>query len=295
MKSQIVIFIVFFLFLWWDCHSQSLNEDFTLETGMTYEVNNFKWAIAGNLQGHSPNILSELKFNEIVSVGYYVNGSYSPFKFLKLTAYYKQNYTINGSGRDTDYKDDNRTNPTFDQIFKSNDGWRNVLKGGIGVPINISRRIKTSPSIFYYQLNQKFYLLSDEDKGLRSTYKSDIQGVEFSLVTHIELSDFLYTSLGINYRFVKYKAIADWNLIDIFQHPLSFSHTSKGYGSGINIVFGGHISETLSIVIGGALDTIIIKNGIDTTYLITGNEVLTQFNGAKNLIYGFKIGIHISI
>lgn len=262
---------------------------------MGYEVNNFRWSIAGNLQGQSPNILSELKFKEIVSLGYYIRGSYLPFNFLKLKAYYKQNYTISGNGTDIDYEDDNRTNPIFDQAFRSNKGWHKLLKGGVGIPLSLFRKIKVCPSIFYYQQNQKFYLLSNEEKDLRSKYKTTMRGIELSLSSHIELSNYLYTSITLNHRFVNYKAEADWNLIDIFQHPLSFSHSSEGYGSKVNIDIGGHISKTFSIVVGGMLDGTIIKNGIDTTYLITGNEVLTRFNGAKNLMYGFKLGLQISI
>lgn len=295
MKPQITIFILSLFFLKWDSYSQERNKVLTLETGTGYEVNNSRWSIAGNLHGQSPNILSELKFKEIASLGYYIKGSYLPFKFLKLKAYYKQSFTISGNGTDTDYKSDNRTNPTFDQTFKSDEGWHKVFKVGAGAPISLFRKIKVCPSVFYYQQNQKFYLLSSEEENLRSNYATTMQGVEFSLVSHIELGRYLYTSITINHRFVNYKAEADWNLIDIFQHPLSFSHISNGYGSGVNIDFGGDLSETFSIVIGGMLDGSIIKNGIDTAYLITGNEVPTQFNGAKNLMYGFKLGVYISI
>jgi len=141
---------------------------------------------------------------------------------------------------------------------------------------------------------QQFYILSNEIQELRSIYKANMQGIEISVESNIQLSKIIYSSLIINYHFVDYMAEANWNLIDIFQHPLSFSHVSNGTGFGVNAFFGYNMSKIFSIIVSGSLNTTTIRKGIDTSYLTTGNEVLTQFNGAKNILYGISLGIRSS-
>lgn len=55
---------------------------------------------------------------------------------------------INGYGSDIDYKDDNRTNPTFEKNFRSNKGNLILFKGGIGTPIHLSTKTTITPSLF---------------------------------------------------------------------------------------------------------------------------------------------------
>lgn len=290
MNSKIILLLLLFF--------QSLNfyaqKELTLETGTIFNVSNLDWSIAGNLEGSSPNILSELKFNKITSLGYYFKGDYVPVAYLKFSAFFQQNKVIKGNGSDIDYKDDDRTNPIFEKKFRSNKGDFTLFKGGIGTPIHLSTKITITPSVFYYLTKQKFYILSNELQKLRSTYNANMKGVEVSVEGNLQLNKIIYSSLTFSYHFVNYKAEADWNLIDIFKHPLSFSHDSKGSGVEVNTILGGRINKVFSIIANGFLNTTTIRKGTDTSYLITGNEVVTQFNGAKNVLYGLRIGIRAS-
>lgn len=292
---KIVIFpICFLLLLYGNLYSQTKEKGLSLEAGTTYNTNNFNWSIAGNLEGSFPNILSELKFNKITSLGYYLKSNYTPLAYLKFFSFFQQNKVINGNGSDIDYKDDNRTNPTFENNFISNKGDFVSFKGGIGTPIRLSTKINITPALFYCLTKQKFYILSNEIQDLRSIYKANMQGVEISMKGNIQLNKIIYSSLILNYHFVNYKAEANWNLIDIFQHPLSFSHISNGTGFGVNALLGCNMSKMFSIIVSGSLNTTTIRKGTDITYLITENEILTQFNGAKSILYGLSLGIRTS-
>lgn len=290
-----IIFLLLLFFTLPDLYAQSPRKGLALETGIIFNVSDLDWSIAGNLDGHSPNILSELKFNTIASLGYYLSGHYTPVKYLKFSGYFQQNNVINGEGSDTDYQDDNRTNPVFEKKFVSDKGDLMALKGGIGTPIPLSSRVSITPSLLYSLTKQKFYLESHEMQALRSTYQATMQGMEVSVEGTVQLSKIIYSSLTLSYHFVNYKAEADWNLIDIFKHPVSFSQTSKGSGPGVNVTVGGNINKMFSIVASGALNATTIREGIDTAYLITEKNISTQFNGANNILYDLRVGIRIFI
>lgn len=294
MKLQVIISYFLLILISSKSFSQGVGDNFNLDIGSTYEINNFKWSIAGNLQGNSPNILSELNFHKITSLGFFINGQYNPLKFLKFIVFYKQNYTINGSGTDIDYKNDDRINPLFEQPFKSNEGWHKLLKGGIGLPSYSFGKIDFSPAIYYLILKQKLSLRSDEIRDLQSTYVTDIYGFGLSIKTQIYLTKSLYFALTTEFRTLNYKAKANWNLIDIFQHPLSFSHNSSGNSYNLNLDMGRYLSKELSIVLGLFWDKMSVKKGVDTAYLINKNKIKTQLNGARNSAYGLKVGIHYS-
>jgi hypothetical protein len=289
-----IVFLLPFFFLSLNFHAQTQKKELTLETGTIFNISNFDWSIAGNLEGNSPNILSELKFNNIASLGCYFKGNYTPVTYLKFSIFFQQNKVINGNGSDIDYKEDNRTNPTFEKKFRSNKGDFMLFKGGVGTPVHLSTKVTITPSLFYYLTKQKLYILSNLMEELRSTYRANMKGIEISIEGNIQLNKIIYSSLTISHHFVDYKAEADWNLIDVFKHPLSFSQTSKGSGLEVNVLLEGSISRVFSIIVSGSLNTTTIRKGTDTSYLITGNDVSTQFNGAKNILYGLGVGIRAS-
>lgn len=278
-----------------DLYSQPQRNPLVLETGSAFNRSNLKWSIAGNLDGYSPNILSELIFNDITSLGYYLRGNYTPVKYLTFTAYYQQGKVLDGNGFDTDYSGDNRTNPTFEGAFTSDKGNLTILEGGMGSTIQLSDKINITPSLSYYLTKQKFYLLNPKMQDLRSSYQVDMQGIEISAKGNIYLNKIIHFSLAVSYRFVDYQAEANWNLRDIFQHPLSFSHDAEGSGFGLDAAIGANINKRFSVIISGVLNATTISEGTDTAYLITGNEVVTQFNGAENVLYGLRVGVNISI
>ncbi|MGY0408456.1 MAG: hypothetical protein ACWIPJ_08900 [Polaribacter sp.] len=162
-------------------------------------------------------------------------------------------------------------------------------------PIPLSTKINITPSLSYCSTKQKFYILSKEMQELRSIYQANIQGIEISVEGKMQLSKIIYSSLTLSYQFVNYKAEADWNLIDIFKHPLSFSHTSKGSRLGLNMNFRSNINKIFSVILDGYINTTTIRKGIDTSYLITEKEISTQFNGAKNILFGLRVGIYVFI
>lgn len=295
MKIFTTFLICFLSLQYWDANSQTQEKRLHLEIGTLYNKSSFDWSIAGNLEGKSPNVLSELKFNNITSLGTYIKGEYYLRKTLVISVHFNKNKTINGQGTDTDYKDDNRNNPTFEKKFISNKGNFTALKAGIGFPIRLSTKIMITPTILYYLTKQQFYILNNEMPDLKSTYQTEMGGAEISIKTKASLNKALHTTVILSYHIVNYNAEADWNLIDVFKHPLSFSQNSKGSGYNIDIAFALKLNKTFYATAAGDFNLTNISKGIDTSYLITGKEISTQFNGATNSMYGLRLGIIASL
>tara|TARA_R110002050_G_scaffold24083_3_gene64257 strand:+ start:9695 stop:10579 length:885 start_codon:yes stop_codon:yes gene_type:complete len=293
--KMVMLSLCLLLLLCENSYPQSGGKRLFLEIGTAFNISRLNWSIAGNLEGNSPNILSELKFNDIISFGTYVRGQYYPIKSVVVSVYFNQNSVIKGTGTDTDYKDDNRINPVFEKDFESNEGHFKLVKSGIGTPIYVSYKIQIIPSINYFLTKQRYYILSQEIQDLRSIYQANIQGSEIAIETNLNLHQAIYSSLTLSYHYVNYRAEADWNLIDSFEHPLSFSHDSKGFGFGVNMLVGYKLNNIFSFLAGGSLNATTIRRGIDTSYLRNGEEILTQFNGAKNTFGCVSFGIRVSL
>ena len=130
---------------------------------------------------------------------------------------------------------------------------------------------------------------------MESTYKAKMMGVDLSIEAEFKINKNMYTVLSFDFNYINYKAEANWNLIDIFMHPLSFSHASKGIGTDLELKLGYKVNTILSCVLGGILGSTKIYKGTDTSYFITNTQVLTQFNGAKNNRYSSMLGVIIAL
>lgn len=268
---------------------------FTGTVGMTYNVVDFNWSIAGDLNGQSPNILSELNFKNIKSIGYFVKGTYQLFKGIKITGYYETNEVVGGHGTDIDYKEDNRTNPNYEFLFSSNKGELNNFKGGFKTTLKQWELVNLSTGLSYRSTTQNFHLLSEEAKDLKSTYKAGMKGVEISLEAELKLGKRLYSTFAFDGAYIRYNAIADWNLQGIFMHPVSFSQHANGISRDYKFELVYDMNTTISITLGGVYSKTNIFKGVDKSFLVTNTQVSTQFNGAKYNRYSPWIGLKITL
>lgn len=273
-------------------HAQSSR--LQLEGGGTVDRSQLDWSIAGNLEGHSPNILSELQFRRITLAGAYLKAQYTPWKHFTITGSYQQAQVFSGNGTDTDYEEDDRSQPTFNETFNSNKGTLSDMHFGIGSLIRLNNRISVMPTLAYFRTRETFYLLSDEQQALNSTYQVKMRGADIAVAGTIHWPQ-LYATLAMGYQLVKYSAVADWNLITIFQHPVSFEQSANGHGLHLEMLIGKKITERVSCVLQGNWRRVMIRKGVDTAYLVSGEEVLTQFNGAKGSWYGLRLGVRVCL
>lgn len=266
------------------------NHKFSVSAGTALAVNNFTWSVAGNSQGQSPNILSELHFNNITSLGLFLNGTYSPTGYIRFDAYYQRNGVLRGNGTDTDYAGDNRTNPTFDQPFSSDAGHLEIFKAGVKSIFLRRQKIKLGAGLAYRNTLQNFVILSPELTTLRSTYTARWRGPDLSIEAIYNISRSISVGADFSYSPIRYKAEANWNLIDIFEHPLSFEQEAKGRSMEVGVNFRYTLNHFLSLSLNGQLGNNSAYRGKDVSYLKNGSQISTQFNGSVNDYSGIRLG-----
>ncbi|WP_158799313.1 hypothetical protein [Pedobacter sp. L105] len=270
------------------------SRNFTLEAGGVGDISNFQWSIAGNLQGQSPNILSELTFKKITSLGVFFNGIYKPLKRLELNVYYQKNGIVSGQGNDADYQDDNRKFITYQEPFTSDKGQLENFRTGAGFYFISKADFSLKTAFYYVSSVQNFYILNSDFDNLNSTYKAKWRSAQLSVENSYHLTPNLSILGTISYGLLKYNSKANWNLIEIFKHPISFEQHANGYVLEGNIGLNYKLNSSLNLLLNGDIGCKKTSKGIDDSYLQNNNQIATQFNGSNINFYQLRIGTSLS-
>lgn len=208
--------------------------------------NNISYSIAGNEQGESPNILSELIWSNLYTIDYGVEAKGKIIRKIPFEMRYIRSTAFRGNVSDIDYAEDNRKAIFSEQYLSSHDGFGTHINGLIGYNVFDRHSFSLSCLIGFDFLHQRAYLLnrrgvndknnsSDYVEGLRSYYSKKWKSFGINI-----WADCLITGpLSIHMEFGTYKssynAYGNWNLIPGFAHPKSYTH--KGNGVRINYQF----------------------------------------------------------
>lgn len=251
---------------------------------------NLTWSIAGNLHGGNPNILSELEWSHVMGIGFHSNIN---FQFVDRLAVF-----IAGGGRsivsgkviDADYENDNRTGRVF--FAQENAGKGQVRNGEAGLLYRVISRNPLNLSVGggYGLLNQQLYLIN-KAKGLNSSYSNDWYGPLIKAKLCISFNVRWKVALHTTYHQVVYRATGDWNLMDAFQHPVSFSHRAKGFGleHELSAVFKLATNFSISTIASYWYGT--TGTGIDTLYKKDQTTVKTRLNDVTSNVVAIRTGV----
>lgn len=254
-----------------------------LSVGTGYQKENFHWSIAGNADGQNPNVYSELKWHNIAGETWYSSLQYNFWNRFWITGGYSYSKITSGTSNDTDYGADNRTDSVYDQNFSSNKGSTSTWSADIGCSVIQTRKIQLLPSIGYSSNYQNYYLLGNvgDFAQVNSSYKTNWKGTYLKLKVRFQLIGPLCIAASATYNQIKYNAAADWNLIENFQHPVSFRDNANGYGFNGNAGLLYAITKHISIHAGLTWFDWETGKGIDQLYLTNGTTDKTQMNGAS--------------
>lgn len=275
--------------------AQGIESKIQLSAGTGYQNENFHWSIAGNSIGQNPNIYSELKWKVIEGPLYDLGLQWNAWHRFLFSGGYSRSFIKSGSSNDIDYQGNNRTNPVYNQSFNSNKGSTSAWSAGVGY-ILYKNDFWSLSSYLGYGINyQTYYLLGDEGNlgQLNTSYTTQWRGPFFKIRTALNITNRFKLATDITYSQVKYGAAANWNLIETFQHPVSFRHSADGYGieADAKVVF--KINHFLSANIGIAYFDWETGNGTDQLYLTTGETDKTQLNGVVRNGYRTEAGITV--
>ena len=263
-----------------------------------YRCTNAQWSIAGDLNGQGPNILSELQWKDVG--GPYINlgMTWNFWKQLELSATFSETFITSGTATDTDFTGDNRTYPSYHAMLSSNDGSATATASAIGYKFNLHENFSITPSIGYGRNSQSLFLMdkyaSANSVPLNSCYKMIWKGPYIGLSPSITFSKRLQMLATATYHQVQYEAVANWNVIEAFQHPVSFRHRAKGFGMETEIKL--HIRLKSFFSLAAVFDYTYWKTGygVDELFLSTGETQKTRFNGVLRNQFSAGVGVHFS-
>jgi outer membrane protease len=270
---------------------------FSIAVSVNRTTEDLTWSIAGNIQGTSPNIYSELIWKDLQGTPIRLDAQWNFWKSFLIRARVSRMSITSGTVRDTDYQEDNRTLPVFDVTVESNMGTINSFVAEAGYQILKGERIKLNVFAGYTSTRQQLYLLDTQgkfDKRLRSTYEPSWTGFCGTLSANLALSKVIHVAPQVTYHQVNYNSVADWNLIDSFRHPDSFKHKAKGFGIEGSLQLQFHLHEGVALFLEGNYSEWSTGKGTDTLYLADGQVQRTQLNEAVRKSLGIGVGMLVS-
>ena len=275
------------------CNAQESEKKIFIRLLSGYEQQNLHWSIAGNSNGTTPNVLSELKWKNIRSIAFGTDITWNIWKQVTILSSYERAETINGVVNDMDYAGDNRTNPTYQGDFSSNKGFSDALSFGIGYKLFQKKRFVLSPAIGYGFSRQSLFITDQQNQslGLNSTYATNLKGVFAKLTALLRINDRIKLSEDLTYNQVNYSGTGDWNLIEEFQHPVSYTHTAKGYGLNTNTSLSYSFIPNFAVCISQSFFDWETGHGIDELYLKTGMIDNTLLNGVIRTGFRSTVGV----
>ncbi len=269
--------------------STAQEKKFSIEVGPEYRNTDFRWNIAGNMQGQNPNVLSELIFKPINAAGIHTKVEYNIIDNFSMNAHYDRLWTYTGSVTDFDYDGDNRTNPTTELYLQSNKGHARSV--GVNFDYHFFRKndFTATGGVGLDFTKELFYLTNDNDPLLQSTYEAQWNGPNATLKGLYQPKGIFNIGAGLTYRYLIYDAKANWNLVETFQHPVSFTHDAKGHGLDYRVSFGIKPKDFLNIALDGLYSNWETGYGTDKLFQTDGQIIKARMNGAFKKSFGLRL------
>lgn len=266
-----------------------------------YNQENFQWSIAGNSSGQNPNVLSEVIWKNLKGPGVGLDVRLNVWSHIIFKGNFHQQFIRSGTATDTDYGSDNRTNQTYRANLSSHDGYTWNYAAALGYAFAFGERWEITPFAGYTQSKQSLHLQQAKDepddggKKLNSTYQVDWKGALIGFDLGFKPVSRVLLATGFNYKQLNYSGTADWNLIDAFEHPVSFRHHAKGFETQAYLKLGYQITPLIGAFVRGDYFYAETGTGTDELFLVDGQRLKSQFNGAIRKGGAAGAGVSFSI
>ncbi|BFM18716.1 hypothetical protein R50073_48990 (plasmid) [Maricurvus nonylphenolicus] len=265
------------------------------------------WNIANGAGANaSPNVLSELSFKDVKSIGYglklaHLNAISENFAFY-IEGEYADSSIRSGTVQDSDYSQDNRAGEFSRSISEVEDdslsGWS--LAAGVKTRW-FGARGHYLTTLIGHQRQNVDYTMTDGVQvipeslagqpltGLNSTYNSEFESWYIKVGTeHV----FKWGTIGLSYEHhdLDFYAEADWNLRTDFAHPKSFVHEGEGTGKAITIAYTYPINLQWDVYLTYTKRENTVEDGYDQTFFANGNSAIIRLNEVEYEAEQFQLG-----
>lgn len=279
--------------------------EFSLTADVGYRVDNLDWNIAGDVNGASPDVLSELKWSGLDTAQMRL-GFNAELGRAQLRARGGYSKVQNGSNQDSDYNLDNRQG----EFSRSNNNAAGTMIDGsaaVGYRLDLShdgpRHMHIMPLAGYAVNQQKLKMVDGVQTipatgpfaGLDSTYDADWRGpwVGFSWWETDDSRDFT-VRLDVEYHQADYTAEANWNLRADLAHPRSFGHWADGHGMVLSLNSSYGLTERLALIFGLDYQSWSTKPGLDRVFRADGATEETRLNEVNWDSAAINLGLELN-
>tara|TARA_B110000967_G_scaffold206631_1_gene253814 strand:- start:272 stop:1273 length:1002 start_codon:yes stop_codon:yes gene_type:complete len=223
-----------------------------LEYGL--RLDQLNWNSAGNLAGTDPNIISELKWNDIgfheARLGFRFIGDDTWY----VKGYFSESWGYKGTAQDSDYNGNNRSLEFSRSIADSDRSSAEGFSIAIGQQIRIDNNIGITPLVGFSSHRQTLNLTNGNQTvcnasgapyhctnglgpivGLNSTYKSHWRGPWLGLDLRWAAAKRWTSYAELEYHYSYFDAELNWNLRTDLQHPKSQAQRARGQGTHLGI------------------------------------------------------------
>ncbi|MCT4263271.1 omptin family outer membrane protease [Elizabethkingia anophelis] len=257
----------------------------------------FNWNIAGNENGEYPNVLSELKWQQLSGPEMGIISALSISSRFQVKWNFSYQAITSGKVNDTDYAGDNRAFKTAEFNLKADKGYTIKTRLDLSYLLWSNQIFSFSPYAGYFGSYQKLYMLDGDTplipgKELRSTYKPQWHGAVLGLETNFK-KDNWNVNLDISgMYFPQYSATADWNLREELRRTVSFEHRSKGAGFDAGLRIGYQIGQRIQPFVSAQYTQIKAGKGTDKLYMANEDIYTSRLNEVNYFCFSFNIGIN---
>lgn len=287
--------IIVFIFISTTASAQNFRQKFELGILTGFQNENFHWSIAGNTDGTSPNILSELKWMNIKGINTAIQLKWNIRKRLSLSVGLNKAFTVAGKVTDRDYSADNRQSTVYTGNFTNDKGFTSSINLSAAYEIIHNSKLRLRPGLGYISSSDLLFLVdrSNQIQGLNSTYQTRYSGPFIEFKSDYAIAKHYSILSSLTYSQVKYKAKGDWNLRAEFAQPVSYRHTADAYGIEASLGAAYSITDRLAVKIESRYFFWQTGNGSDQLFLRNGNSDKTQLNGVIKNGLQFNLGLNL--
>lgn len=272
------------------------------------------WNIAGSLGQASPNVLSELTYEDIralqMGVKFDLLQPLSDGVAFTFEADYAYGDIRGGESQDSDYFGDDRTGE-FSRTYADiggNKAKHYYFGAGFSFP-NIDKTLFFSVSAGKAKSQQFLNVTKGRQSILEGATQAEMAEISAFLYRHLNATydaawDGYYFALGssllsdigkfqIRYELLRfdYNAEADWNLREDFMHPKSFAHMADGKGERIQIDYLYGLTKQLGLGLSLKYEKFKTDPGVDITYFSDGYVGATGLNA----VHWKSLGVNLSV
>lgn len=287
------------------------NQDFDLNVGIEtgYKTSELKWNIAGNYAGTSPNILSELHWDNVGGYEFQPNIEYTQktgkLKGLNLQGSVNKSISITGDNQDSDYAGNNRTGEFSRSNNDSDAGHSEGFKASVGYAFDFNSSHKKTLARFTalvgYSMQNQTFVMRDGNQtipatgpfaGLRSSYDMEIRAPFIGAELTSNFSEHHHLKIRGEYMYGQYDGTGHWNLRSDFAHPDSFEQKANGNGYVISAEYGWQFSPRTQFTLSSTYNYFKTNDGKDKVFFSDGSAATTRFNEAEFHSIDYMAGLN---